>query len=159
MADDKSFNDEVDEYNQTLQESMQLSLKDHLDKLEAIVKNILGDLEHSKQEIVIIKKDFLEFDAAYHNNNKNFAGMIEKRMSLLNQDFDRMIKESRSDLSFLRSQLEKVVDEADVLADLSEQLEKKVYRNEEFIGFGHLPEDEPLPADGLEETSRAGQTS
>lgn len=147
MADDSEFNNEVEEYNRTLQDSMQLSLKDHLDKLEDAVRNILGELEVSKKEIVIVRSDFDEFNSTYNNNNKNFNGMIEKRMNLLNKDFDRLIKESKSDLMFLRTQLEKTLEESDMLEELTDELEKQIFKNEDFIGFGHFIDDEPIPND------------
>jgi chromosome segregation ATPase len=144
---DKTFEQEVDEYNKSLQDSMQLSLKDHLDKLEGEVKKMLDALETSQREILTVKKEFTDFDREYHQSNQNFAGMIEKKMDLLAEDFKRLIRESRGDLAFLRNQLESSVQEANTLEELTKQLEDKIYVNESFIGFGHLPEDEQVPED------------
>lgn len=144
MADESQFDSDVDAYNKTLQESMALSLKDHLDKLEATVKSMITDLEYSKRDIVEVKKDFLDFNARYHHSNQNFAGMIQNRMELLATDFERLIKESRSDLAFLRNQIEKSAEEADTLDTLTDQLEQKIYKNERFIGFTHTDDADEL---------------
>lgn len=150
MADDSQFETDVDIYNKTLQESMQLSLKDHLDKLEASVKHMISELEYSKRDIVEVKKDYLEFNFRYHNSNQNFAGMIQNRMELLAKDFDRLIKESRSDLAFLRSQIEKSAEEADTLEKLTEQLDVKISKNERFIGYNGADDVDELD-DGQDE--------
>lgn len=151
MNDGDRFDADVDDYNKTLQQSMQLSLKDHLDKLESSVKHMLSDLEYSKRDIVEAKREFLDFNSKYHNSNQNFAGMIQKRMELLSTDFERLIKESRSDLAFLRNQLEKSIDEADTLDELTEQLEQKIFKNEQLIGYTHIPDqdDELLDEDDV----------
>lgn len=160
MSDDQQeqqFQRETDEFNQTLEGSMQLSLKDHLDKLEVVVKGMLTDLETSKREIIGCKQGFIDFDAKYHNSNKDFAGMIEKRMTLLNEDFNRLIKESRSDLAFLRNQLDQSLDEAQTLEDLSAELEKKIKANEEFIGHWSVPEDNQVTLSKREGQARGRQ--
>lgn len=148
--EEEQFEQDVQMYSQSLEESQGLSLKDHLEKLEKIVKGMLGDLETSKLDIIQVKKNFIEFDSNYHINNSNFGGMIEKKMGLLAVDFERLIRESRSDLSFLRSQIEQSMQEADSLEELTLQLEEKIEKDENFIGFKYLVHDDDQIHDNLQ---------
>merc|ERR1712032_472728 len=89
---------EVQEYNESLQASFNLPLKDHLNKLEQNIHQILRDLEGSRKEIVECDSAFKAFKDQYRLNNKLCGEMIVKEMGKTTEEFSLNMKNARNDL-------------------------------------------------------------
>lgn len=59
--------------------------------------------------------------------------------------FTGLIRESRADLAFLKNQLIECIDETTTLENLVEDLDARINKNEEMIGFKyHFDEEDEL---------------
>lgn len=65
-------------------------------------------------------------------------------MNQTGDSFKILIRDSRADLAFLKNQLMECIEDTDTLENLIGELEERVKKNEETIGFkyyGDVPED------------------
>ena len=92
------------------------------------------------------EKDFSSFKVAYNGNNVACDNMIKEKMKNTGRVFTDLIRESRADLAFLKTQLLECIGETDTLEDLIDGLEVRITKNEEVVGFKNYV-DQPEPVD------------
>lgn len=66
--------------------------------------------------------------------------MIVKQMNKTGDVFKNLIRESRSDLAFLKNQLMECIEDTDTLEGLVDDLEGRIQKNEDVIGFKYYAE-------------------
>ena len=105
------------------------------------VRDILEQIDNSRKEVVVLKREYVDMDADYHSRNAETSKMVIGQLEYLDGDFRKNLNSSKAELSFLRQQLNITKSERESLDNYVSKLENRVKNDEEIIGFKYLVPD------------------
>ncbi|CAK77745.1 unnamed protein product (macronuclear) [Paramecium tetraurelia] len=130
----------------SIEESLQLNVKDHIVKLEVLIKQYLKNyLAELKKDLEISKKEMsnLRMDIATVKNNHGKSS--DDLCTFIQNDAKRQLNEAlkksqdaKHDAEFLDAQLNVLKSDKEKLQDVTGTLEKRIISCETDVGFKHV---------------------
>lgn len=102
----------------------------------------MEDIDNSRKEVVELKRAYTDMDAEYHSKNSDTAKMVVSTLEYMEGEFKKNMNSSKSELAFLRQQLNITKNERESLDNYVSKLENRVRHDEDVVGFKYLVPEE-----------------
>ncbi|CAD8160252.1 unnamed protein product [Paramecium pentaurelia] len=122
----------------SIEESLQLNVKDHVIKLENYLGELKKDLENSKKEMSNLRMEISTLKNSHGKMNDDLITFIQNDAKRLLNETIKKSQDVQHDSEFLDAQLNVLKSDKDKLLDVTTTLEKRIVSCETDVGFKHV---------------------
>ncbi|CAD8146065.1 unnamed protein product [Paramecium octaurelia] len=122
----------------SIEESLQLSVKDHIIKLENYLVELKKDLENSKKEMSNLRMDIATVKNTHGTMSDDLTTFIQNDAKRVLNETLKKSQDAQHDSEFLDAQLNVLKSDKDKLQDVTSTLEKRIVSCETDVGFKHV---------------------
>ncbi|CAD8153161.1 unnamed protein product [Paramecium pentaurelia] len=122
----------------SIEESLQLNVKDHIVKLENYLAELKKDLEISKKEMSNLRMEIATVKNNHGKSSDDLCTFIQNDAKRLLNEALKKSQDVKHDGEFLDAQLNVLKSDKEKLQDVTGTLEKRIISCETDVGFKHV---------------------
>ncbi|CAD8074814.1 unnamed protein product [Paramecium sonneborni] len=122
----------------SIEESLQLNVKDHIVKLENYLAELKKDLEISKKEMSNLRMEIATVKNNHGKSSDDLCTFIQNDAKRLLNEALKKSQDVKHDAEFLDAQLNVLKSDKEKLQDVKDTLEKRIISCETDVGFKHV---------------------
>ncbi|CAD8070260.1 unnamed protein product [Paramecium sonneborni] len=122
----------------SIEESLQLNVKDHIVKLENYLAELKKDLEISKKEMSNLRMEIATVKNNHGKSSDDLCTFIQNDAKRLLNEALKKSQDVKHDAEFLDAQLNVLKSDKEKLQDVTDTLEKRIISCETDVGFKHV---------------------
>ncbi|CAD8158579.1 unnamed protein product [Paramecium octaurelia] len=122
----------------SIEESLQLNVKDHIVKLENYLAELKKDLEISKKEMSNLRMDIATVKNNHGKSSDDLCTFIQNDAKRQLSEALKKSQDAKHDAEFLDAQLNVLKSDKEKLQDVTGTLEKRIISCETDVGFKHV---------------------
>ncbi|CAD8058547.1 unnamed protein product [Paramecium primaurelia] len=122
----------------SIEESLQLNVKDHIVKLDNYLAELKKDLEISKKEMSNLRMEIATVKNNHGKSSDDLCTFIQNDAKRLLNEALKKSQDVKHDSEFLDAQLNVLKSDKEKLQDVTGTLEKRIISCETDVGFKHV---------------------
>lgn len=131
----KPFNDELDENEEYEDLTMRLPITEHIDRLEDLLRNLLGQLESSKKEIQVVRGDLQGLNYLNNQINNEMANDIATETIRISKVFLELAGINNKEHSEMTTTVTDLKEKKTGLQEKAILLESRIEETEGNVGY------------------------
>ncbi|EAR84999.1 hypothetical protein TTHERM_00529510 (macronuclear) [Tetrahymena thermophila SB210] len=145
MAD---YDNQYDHYDMTevmrqqnqaeLELSAKLPIKNHLERLDMTLENLLKDLEDSKKDLQSLRNDVVSLGHLNNDQCSELSRFVMDETLRLAKDFRKLTNIEQDECTYLKQQVNQLTQDRIRLQQNTLVLENRVNETEKDVGFRHM---------------------